>query len=239
MTHEKQNYLLIISIFIGVGLLFGYNINMSLQNNWIRQEIRLSENTTTTAIMTATELSGDTKGVQPSGVLSNSNKETNKGSKKPVLNPLRSVWAWRDKATEYGYVIERMIDIGVESWTAEFIAWKCYWTAKDPKNCVKWVIWISTSESSLFKRCYMNNCFGIKPAWKIAWYDTLNLWIDDRVNRYNKNWYNNRTPDDYILRSHYCRSRDLEWNIVPWWCEDLVNGNWKRSFNSAISNLWI
>jgi len=238
MSNEKQNYLLITVIFIGISILFGYNINASLQNNWIRQAVELQQNKTTTAILTATELSGDTKGIWSNVQLNTSSKKTDKGWTKPILNPLRSVWAWWDEETEYGRVIERVINIGVNSWTAEFIVWKCYWTAKDPKNCVESVLWIATAESSLFKRCYMNNCMWIKPAWKLAWYDTLNDWIDDWINRYNKYRYNNKTPDDFIRRSHYCKSRDQEWNIVPWWCEDLVNGNWKKAFNSTVAKLW-
>jgi len=76
----------------------------------------------------------------------------------------------------------------------------------------------------------------IKPAGNLKWFPTLKDWLDDRINRYNKYWYKNNAKD-FIIRSHYCKSRDSEWNIQPWGCEDMIWWYWIPNFNAAVLKL--
>lgn len=143
-----------------------------------------------------------------------------------VIGRVAADYEWK---TEFERVIHQMTEMWVEKDTADFIAWKCYSTAKNPKNCVKSVIWVSMSESSLFQHCANNNCMWLKPSGNLKWYDTLKLALDDWINRYNKNWFNNDSAEDWINRSHYCQ----------WDCSDLSDwwSNWTVHFNSAVKEL--
>lgn len=131
--------------------------------------------------------------------------------------------------TEFERVIHQMTEMWVEKDTADFIAWKCYSTAKSPKNCVKSVMGVSMSESSLFAHCSNNNCMWIKPWGKLKWFDTLKIALDDRITRYNKNWFNNDSATDWIKRSKYCIWDCSE--LSDWW------SNWTVHFNSAVKKL--
>ena len=158
-------------------------------------------------------------------------EDTNQEWTQPILN-LWQVSAWYyEWATVFERVKSRVISIWVDTWTAEFITWKCFDSAIDSKHCVKSVIWVATPESSLFKRCKDNNCMWIKPWWELKWYATLNLALDDRINRYNKYRYKNNSGKDWIIRSHYCK----------WDCSDLADwwSNWTRAFDWAVKKLWI
>lgn len=155
-------------------------------------------------------------------------QETNTWWSKLVLG---AVSAWYDGETIFERVRNRLIYIWVDTWTSDFITWKCFDTAINPKHCVKSVVWISTSESSLFKRCKDNNCMWLKPSWELKWYYTLNLALDDWINRYNKYRYKNDSGKDWIIRSHYCK----------WDCSDLSDwwSNRTRAFDWAVNKLWI
>lgn len=144
------------------------------------------------------------------------------------------VWqvsAWYEWETIFERVKNRLIFIWVNTWTSEFITRKCFDTAINPKHCVKSVVWVATPESSLFKRCKNNNCMWLKPSWELKWYDTLNLALDDWINRYNKYRYKNDSGKDWIIRSHYCK----------WDCSELSDGwsNWTSAFDWAVNKLWI
>lgn len=165
-------------------------------------------------------------------------KKTNTGWTKSVLG---SVYAgYEVDWSGYDYIRNQIINnLWVDYDTAEFTVYKCYSTAINPKHCIEMTYCVSSSESSIFKRCSNNNCMWIKPQWQLAWYPTLIFALDIWIDKYNKYWFNN-TPKEMITKSHYCRSRDSQWNIIPWWCEDFSIGwesHWTINCKSAISKL--
>lgn len=147
-------------------------------------------------------------------------------SKASVIGQVKADNDW---STEYEKAINHMKNMWVTNDTADFIAWKCYSTAKKPKHCIESVIWISNSESSLFQNCSNNNCMWLKLSGNLKWYDTLKLALDDWINRYNKNWFNNDSTTDWITRSHYCVWECSE--LSDWW------SNWTNHFSSAVKEL--
>lgn len=169
-----------------------------------------------------------TKPVVRKNRTSEKTNKTDEGWAKPLLG---WVSAGYDGETVFERVINRLIYIWVDTWTSDFIARKCFSTAINPKHCVKSVVWVATPESSLFKRCKDNNCMWLKPSWELKWYDTLNLALDDWINRYNKYRYKNDSGKDWIVRSHYCK----------WDCSDLSDrwSNWTRAFDWTVNKLWI
>lgn len=110
----------------------------------------------------------------------------------------------------------------IQSELASTIIDTCNSTARDPDHCIKSTIGTSTSESSLFKHCYQNNCFWLLNKGKVISYTSIQENIKDWIYRYNKYRYNNHTWRDWLIRSRYCQSE----------CK-----TWAYNFDSAVSKL--
>lgn len=102
----------------------------------------------------------------------------------------------------------------------------CKENTTDTNLCVKHIIWVSSAESSVFKRCSHNNCFWLMRCWKqwcsLRRYNSIAESIEDRLKVYNKNERQRRTTGQMWLNWKYCASACTYWI---------------QNYNSAISKL--
>jgi hypothetical protein len=138
-------------------------------------------------------------------------KETGKRYAKPVL-----------KVKDLSLTFVKIQKVINNTWITKHIIRACD-TARSQPHCINMLLGVAKAESSLFKNCYAGNCFGIKPAGKLAEYPNVKYCIDHWVSIYNKYWYNNKNWEDMINRSHYCKG-DCD---KPW-------SNWMLAVNSFI-----
>ena len=140
-------------------------------------------------------------------------KNTTKEWTKLVLG---QVSAWYDGETEYERVRNQIIKLWVSYEIAEHITREAYANTNNPKQFVKNIIWVSQAESSIFKKCSKNNCFGIMQrlsdwSYTLRSYDTIqesiSLWRELYV---RNNWWVRLTWQDWI-DWHYCTSSCLYW----------------------------
>lgn len=232
-TIKKQNTVFILACVLSfmMGCYFFNFLQQETTELW--NKTRTVQTGIISPFLTGTETTWATK---LSTTTSNSKNKTDWGNKNLYQKPVKPLLVWwvsagYDGDTVFERVLNRLMFIWVDSGTSDFITRKCFSTAVDPKHCVESVVWIATSESSLFKRCKNNNCMWLKPSWELKWYDTLNLALDDWINRYNKYRYKNNSGKDWIIRSHYCKWDCGE--LSDWW------SNWTRAFDWAVNKLWI
>lgn len=116
-----------------------------------------------------------------------------------------------------------MTDILDNEELATHITWECYNTARNPRHCVKSLLWVSNSEWTQFRSCYKNNCLWIMKDGQIKQEDSIKSNISDRVERYNKHRYNLKTPQERLDRARYCTSecKYRVWNY-NYWIKDFI-----------------
>jgi len=113
-----------------------------------------------------------------------------------------------------------LIDAWINKNLAKEIVNVCKELAKNPVHCIKYASAVSSAESGWWKKCYKNNCFGIK-AWSV-WYKNLNDWVIDWVTRYNKYWYKATSMSQFYSPKwklpyfRYCTSEHSSWSKI--WC---------------------
>jgi hypothetical protein len=126
-----------------------------------------------------------------------------------------TIWVWNP------YTAKNLVQLWIEQSIAETIIFECL-TASMPSHCIESIVWVSSAESSIFKKCYLNNCMGLMRRWKVLPYTSKEEKVKDRVKRYNEFRYNNNTASDWLNRSKYCTSE----------CENRIN-----NFNSWVAKL--
>ena len=151
------------------------------------------------------------------------------------VTPTKTVWIQQVSAgyeweTEYERVINRRKATINDPELADHIAWECYANTKDPKLCVKNMIWVSNSETTMFRSCSRgNNCFGVMQrqsdwSYKLRTYESKKASISAWVELYNRlGWYN-RTTAQARLDGNYCTSV----------CATRI-----QNYNYAVLLLWI
>jgi hypothetical protein len=99
----------------------------------------------------------------------------------------------------------KIMNLGIDYEIAEHLLYICTTTARDRNHCIQSALGVATSESSLFKRCYRNNCFWLMKWWQVMWYDSIKHNISDWIERYNKYRYK---LDAYwfMNKAKYCQS---------------------------------
>ena len=122
----------------------------------------------------------------------------------------------KDNATWNYY--DRILNIWVPSNLAKTIISECQSWVVNPDHCIKSIVSVSKAESSIFKRCSKNNCFGIMYKWNLRWYDSVESNIKHRVSIYRKYRHTNKNWKDRLTRSKYCvsecKSRVSNFNSV-------------------------
>lgn len=127
-----------------------------------------------------------------------------------------------------------LIDAWINKNLAKEIINVCKELAKDPVHCIKYASSVSSAESGWWKSCYKNNCFWIK-AWTI-WFKTLNEWVIDWVNRYNKYWYKATSMSQFYAPKwklpyfRYCTSENSSNSLK--WCP-----NWLKHSSSTFNKI--
>lgn len=139
---------------------------------------------------------------------------------------------WRPEYWNYNThkKLENLKSIGFNKEFSFHLISECKRIGKNPVNCIKIGASIAGAESSMAKRCYRNNCLGMKD-WSI-WYDTIQDGVIDWVTRYNRYWHKQKTPKSFY--------RDDWIKPVTWYClgkkKDGVCKEWKKNswktFNS-------
>lgn len=103
-----------------------------------------------------------------------------------------------------------LVDAWINKNLAKEIVNVCNSMAKYPSHCMKYASSVSSAESWWWKKCYNNNCFWIK-SWSV-WFKTLNDWVIDWVNRYNKYWWKATSMSQFYAKKwelpyfRYCTS---------------------------------
>lgn len=81
------------------------------------------------------------------------------------------------------------------------------------KKCIRDIIWVANSESSLFKKWIYpsNNPFWLMYKWSKRKFSSIEESIKVRVSLYVKNGWGNRTSWADWLREKYCTSECTHW----------------------------
>ena len=84
---------------------------------------------------------------------------------------------------------------------------------KNQKHCINTALWFAWIESSMFKTCKKNNCFGMRelvrpkqgqPYYRVIWFNSVNAGIDYWVENFYKPYLSRiRTAQDAI-NTGYC-----------------------------------
>jgi hypothetical protein len=107
------------------------------------------------------------------------------------------------------YKKENLMELWFKENVASQVIESCK-TARNHTHCVESFVWVSNSESSMFKACSKSNCMGLMGRdWKIMRYNSLEDKVKDRVRRYNKYWYNHKITKNRLTKSRYCTSECL------------------------------
>ena len=96
---------------------------------------------------------------------------------------------------------------------AKYIAKQCE-SAKDRSHCYKYAVWVAKAESSVFKRCSYNNCYGImerNPNRRIKRYISKKSNKNMQQHKNHKTKNNNMRPKDRINKSRYCTEHCQHW----------------------------
>ena len=126
----------------------------------------------------------------------------------PVLTPPETHNVAKTPTTnDKDLLLARTEQLWIPNMEWAYHLWKsCEATAIDKTKCYKYWIAVATAESGLFKKMRGNNWFGVMKWWKIQHFASVEDGIDRRLLSYNKYRYTNKTPSQWINRSHYCTS---------------------------------
>lgn len=143
-------------------------------------------------------------------------------AKKPTVSTTKTVSLWQVSAgyeweTEYERVINRIKVTINDPELADHIAWECYSKTKDPKLCVRNMIGVSNSETTMFRSCSSgNNCFGVMQrqsdwSYQLRNYESKKASITAWVELYVRLWRDKRTTAQARLDGNYCTSSCSFW----------------------------
>ena len=134
-------------------------------------------------------------------------KKTNTGWTKSILG----VYAWYDGESEYERVRNQIMKLWVSYEIAEHITREGYTNTDNPKQFIKNIVGVSQAESSIFKHCSKNNCFGVMMRLS-DWSYTLRSYttIQESISAWRElyvrnNWWARLTWQDW-LNGNYCTS---------------------------------
>lgn len=114
---------------------------------------------------------------------------------------------------EYQYQKDKLTQFeAIDGEFAEGLIELCNKYAQDLNLCLNHIVWVSSAESSVFKRCSSwNNCFGLMSKKGLKRYETKLQWVEDWLQTYIRLWRNKRLTPQAWLDGKYCASECKYW----------------------------
>ncbi len=101
----------------------------------------------------------------------------------------------------------------------------CKKSKRNPVRCIKTLSFIMWAESSMWKRCYRNNCTGMNDG--SVEYSSEMEWINAWVKKFDKFWYNQKDPSGFYRAdwtkppTRYCMGIKKDWV-----CKEGTKNSW-------------
>lgn len=118
-----------------------------------------------------------------------------------------------NELTEQEVLYEKVNSVVGDESISKAIVDECMWQTEDYKLCIKNVIWVASSESSVFKKGMYpsNNWFWWMYKWKKRKFNSVEESIRLRVEMYVRNGWAKRTTGQSWISWRYCASACTHW----------------------------